>query len=901
MDQVIFSSPFLGIGVTLGNLAIWLGLTSAITCTVLYWIAMVRTMRLHPEGSPVNWPAAVEAEGSAKAGGKKGRHSREDELSAADRKTERIQLWARRFFYITCGCFVVGALCLWALIFGQQYNLHYVWKNSNRDLHPGFRFASFWSDQDGTFFLWGLYNLVLGSVFLRRNRADERWVMPFFCLINVSLFTLLCFMNPFWLHSAADVRKELQSLDLPADALSFLPQNTWQHIVYYLGFGTYPILRDGRGLNEQLQNFWMVIHPPTLFVGYSSMIIPGCFALAALARRDYDSWVNRAAPWLMFSWSVLALGIFLGAYWAYETLGWGGYWSWDPVENSSVIPWLVGTALLHGLLAQRNRGNFKQANLFLGLLAGNAVLLGSFLVRSGALDGISVHSFASPQKSVFITLLGIMVIWFVLSIGLWVWRFKDIQSEIAYEHVWERHFGFFLGLIVLSASAIVVIFGVTLPIWKPWLYALFQPGVQVKKESIEYTFYNKALLPVAFVMVLLMGITPLMPWRRVREENRPMKPFNMAALGLAAVITLFFLFAAAHAWQGGFKTQNDPAYIAFGLILALTVLTNVTVAARAARGGFLNVGPWIAHLGFITMLAGIVITSRFNTVHEARKIEPNEGVTVLNRQFIYRRQRPASGPADRERLVIDMKFADGRVVTLEPKLFKSKISGDPMAWPVIYSEWFGPAMGDIYVSPSGVDNTGIIELKDVRKGDPEPSGVQIQHRRTDPTDLVALSLVGLDTSEMQKALQAHSQTGFTVYADVLLNINGVERRVRPALQLLTEGGSARTKPVPLRIEGLQQKTGYTLQFRDTNLKPGELTATFELVPDQPVQQAYFQVLHVPGIQVLWFGCYIMIAGSFMCFARRVRFARRPVPVRSPQAARVRRPEGAPRAEPAGAE
>src|SRR5204863_251681 len=155
---------------------------------------------------------------------------------------------------------------------------------------------------------------------------------------------------------------------------------------------------------------------------------------------SYDAWADRAVPWLTFSWAVLGTGVFLGGYWAYETLGWGGYWAWDPSENSPLMPWLVGTALLHGLLAQRNRGNFKQANLFLGILAGCAVLLGSFLVRSGVLTG-SVHAFDTPQKSVFDTLLGIMVLWFVGSTGIWLWRFKDIQASIAYDDVWERHFG----------------------------------------------------------------------------------------------------------------------------------------------------------------------------------------------------------------------------------------------------------------------------------------------------------------------------------------------------------------------------------------------------------------------------------------------------------------------------
>jgi cytochrome c-type biogenesis protein CcmF len=871
LNELIYSSPLLGAGVTFGNLAIWVGLLCSITCVALYWTAMIRTMRRQPAAAASPDGSGVETNGGSqgKKGGGKSRAGKKGSTQTppVDATTERIGLWARRFFFITCGCVIVGALSLWALVLAQEYTVQYVWKNSNRELPFGYRFASFWADQEGTFFLWGLYNVVLGCLLLAKTRQDERWVMPFFTLIHVSLFTLLAFMNPFWLPAAGEIRTRLQEAGAPPQFLTFLPTDMWGHITYYLGWAKYlhPKFLDAKGLNESLQNFWMVIHPPTLFVGYSSMIVPACFALGALMRRDYDSWVNRAWPWLAFAWGVLGFGIFLGAYWAYETLGWGGYWSWDPVENSSLIPWLFGTTLIHGMMAQRARGNFKQANLFIATLTGAAVLLGSFLVRSGVLSENSVHSFATPQKSVFITLLAILAIWFVMSVAIWLWRFKDIQSEIAYETVWERHFGYFLGLIVLSATAVVVTFGVTAPIWKPWLFGLG------KKISIEYTFYNKALLPVVFVLVLLMALTPLMPWRQVRD--RPMRPFNKLALALAGLFTLFFLFAGVWAWLGGFKTQNDPAYIGFGLILALAVVTNCVVMVRSVRGGLLNAGPWLAHLGFITLLAGVVITSRFNETRTVEKLEMNQSVTAFGKTFTWRGQRPAAGPADRDRLLIDVTYPDGRVVHAAPKLFVSKINGQTMAWPQIFHEGFN----DLYLEPSGMDQSNIISLDDVKKGQ-RPLEVAVQHRRTDPRDTVWFSFEGLDTSEFQRAMQRQQQRGgnapmepVTLYANVVMIINGEEKRLRPALRLNPQ--SERPEPVPLRIAGLNQGTGYSLHFTDTNMKPGDLQASFKLIPDESVPQAYFQVLYVPGIQVLWFGCYVMWFGAFLCWRRRSRLAR----------------------------
>lgn len=869
MPDLTHSSALLGSAVTLGNLAIWLGLASVIGCVAFYWAVMLRTMAHAPADA---------------ADEKVGRGQRR-QLEAEAAKTERFAAWARGLFY-THGAFIlIGAAALFTLILTQQYNVAYVHKNTNQVLATGYRIAAFWSDQEGTFFVWSFYNLILGTLLIHRARKEERWIMPFFMLVNVSLFLLLTFMNPFWLTSAEDVRKGLTEVGARPEDLTWLPTTSAQHLAYYFGWAKYvnAHMLGGRGLNEQLQNPWMVIHPPTLFLGYSSMMVPACFALGALMKRDYDSWVNRAAPWLMFSWTVLGFGIFLGAYWAYETLGWGGYWSWDPVENSSIIPWLVGTALLHGLLAQRNRGNLKQANLFLGIMAGVSVVLGSFLVRSGVLSETSVHSFASPQKSVFYTLLGALAVWFVMSVGIWLWRYRDIESEVAYETTWERHFGFFLGLIVLSASAIVVTFGVTMPVWKPWLPI-------GGNKNVDFTFYNKALLPISFVMMLLVALTPLMPWRRAREESRPMKPFNVAALSLAALFTVFFLGAAFWAWQGRFVSQNDPAYVAFGLILGLALVTNSVCLVRAAKGGIVNTGGWLAHIGFIIFLAGVVLTSRFNTTQSVQKLDLNDTVTINGRKYTFRGQRPAANGTDRDRMLIDMEDESGRITHLDPKLFVSKQTGQTMAWPQIVHE----GIHDLYIEPSGVDTNGIIKLDGVKKQAETPSGVLIQHRRSDPQDRIDVAFLGLDTSEMQKTIRGGA-TGaskpFIVWANLVLTVrhlsesgeplNMETKQIRAGLKLLQDEHGMHADAIPVRLEGLRQKIGYSLLFKDTNMNPSDLQASFEIVPDEPVMQGYFQVLRVPYIQVLWWGVYVMVIGGFLTFVRRRGLARRTEDTRAP--------------------
>ncbi len=911
ISDAVHKSGLLGIAVTFGNLAVWIGLFFTVLAVIFFWRAMLRTMRLHPEGSgaagagTAGSVSALAANGGGKNGDGKqangkngngnGKHARpaahsssaaskaastatSSSLSEAEQKTEVVFHWAKQFWIVSCSMMFLAALCLWTLLLTQQYNISYVLKNTNPEIPIFYRFAAFWANQEGTFILWGMYNAVIAGFLFWRAKQDVRWVMPFFALINVSLFTLLFFMNPFWFPAAEEVRKGLTAAGLPPDKLAWLP-NTWsQHLAYYFGWGTYirPNLLQPRGLNESLQNFWFVIHPPTLFVGYSTMMVPGIFALGALMRRDYDQWINRAASWLMFSWTVLAFGVFLGAYWAYETLGWGGYWSWDPVENSSLIPWLVGTTLLHGLLAQRNRGNFKHVNLFLGMLALNSVWIASFLVRSGVLSEVSVHSFATPDKAVFFTLLVGMIAMAALSLGIWLWRFKDIQSEIAYEHVWERHFGFFLGLITLSAISVVVTFGVTMPIWKPWI-----SGGQ--KSTLDHLFYNKATLPIVYVTVLLMALTPLMPWRHAREQARPPKLFTKVALALAGIISAYFMVGAIMAWQNGFRSFNDTppsfgndhAYIAFALLLGLSLITNFSVLIRAFKGGILNTGAWWAHIGFILMLAGVMMSTRLKTVQNITELPLNSAVKLYGRDWTFKGERPSSGDGDRPRMLVQMREPGGHVRDFDPKVFINTQGEKPtaMAWPQMESQWFGGAWGDLYLEPSSMVSYKPLGSVEKLKKDSPPQTFLVQHPSSQKEDTITVQFLSLDTSELQKAVQAGARGPMLAYADLTVTVNGEQRSLRAPMELQFGGPEGpKTDARPIVLEGPNAEITYTL-FCQTNMTPGNLVAS--VVVAVPV--ANFQVMHIPGIQVLWFGVYIMVGGGIIAFLRRRQLANKIVP------------------------
>ncbi|PJB72884.1 MAG: hypothetical protein CO096_06990, partial [Armatimonadetes bacterium CG_4_9_14_3_um_filter_66_14] len=235
---------------------------------------------------------------------------------------------ARVCWYVQCVVLAVAAAVLWRAILGHDYAYEYVVGYTSNDLGFWYLLSAFWAGQEGSFLLWAILTGAIGLFLSWRASDYERETMVWVALVQLCVFVLMLLKSPF-----APVAGQVPS--------------------------------DGSGLNPLLQNPWMVIHPPLVFLGYAAMVLPFAFAMAALMKREYEGWVTRSLPWCGFAWLTLGAGIIVGGYWAYETLGWGGYWGWDPVENASLVPWLIGTALLHGLIVQKSTGSLRPLNFFL--------------------------------------------------------------------------------------------------------------------------------------------------------------------------------------------------------------------------------------------------------------------------------------------------------------------------------------------------------------------------------------------------------------------------------------------------------------------------------------------------------------------------------------------------------
>ena len=443
--------------------------------------------------------------------------------------TDRSLIAGRVFFHSTVVMIVLGSATLLYLILTHQFQYSYVWSYSSRALSTPLLISTFYAGQEGSFLLWSLFMAIIG-VFLLRHSARvgyEAQVMSVFVGIELILLVMLLVKSPFlyvW-ESFAEVGP------------GFIPA-------------------DGRGLNPLLQNYWMVIHPQVLFSGFAAMGVPYAYAMAALLKRDYDHWFKAAVPWIAFGTFVLGLGIMMGGYWAYETLGWGGYWAWDPVENSSLVPWLLSVASIHTILSQRRSGAFARTNLVLGMLCFILVIYSTFLTRSGVLGDTSVHSFAEPGMWAYWLLVGMLFLSVLAPVILFISRWKEIPRRPAKHSFYSREFALFLGASTLVLIAVFVVVGTSSPIITEILYG--------KKSAVDIAYYATTILPLGVILALLMGVGQLLWWTRSDRTvliRSALIPFTLAVLtlpvlyylGVREIILFLFLFGAAFAlavdWQ----------------------------------------------------------------------------------------------------------------------------------------------------------------------------------------------------------------------------------------------------------------------------------------------------------------------------------------------------------------
>ena len=385
--------------------------------------------------------------------------------------TRNAKLAASSFnaIYAVAALVVIASIILWYGLLSDQFQLSYVWNHSERALPIFYKFAALWGGQAGSLLFWTLLLAIYSMIVAVGNREQHQRLMPY---VNAVLHGTMSFFLVLLVFAAN-----------PFEQVNFVPA-------------------DGQGLNPLLQNYWMVIHPVMLYLGYVGMAVPFAFGVAALLSKKLDNeWVRSVRRWTLIPWMFLSVGIIMGSQWAYMELGWGGYWAWDPVENASFLPWLTGTAFLHSVIIQEQRGILKVWNLVLIWLTYFLVILGTFTTRSGIIE--SVHSFArSDVGPFFLSFLIIILFGFLFLLYRRLPLLKDEQAIDSYA---SREAAFMANNWIFTAIAFATLWGTFFP--------MFSEIFTGERISVAAPFFNKVNGPLFLILFVLMGAGPLLGWR----------------------------------------------------------------------------------------------------------------------------------------------------------------------------------------------------------------------------------------------------------------------------------------------------------------------------------------------------------------------------------------------------
>ncbi|MGB0295254.1 MAG: heme lyase CcmF/NrfE family subunit [bacterium] len=465
---------------------------------------------------------------------------------------------------------VASGVLIHALVV-SDFSIFYVWRNSSVDMPMFFKVTAFWGGLEGSLLFWILVQSFFAMVVAFRYQYSNREIIPY---VIATLNGILCFLLVL-----------LLGWSNPLDLQATIPA-------------------EGRGLNPLLQHIAMVVHPPSLYLGFIGFSVPFAFAIAGMIRGKLDNeWVLTTRRWTLVSWYFLSMGLILGGQWAYEELGWGGFWAWDPVENAAFMPWLTGTAFLHSVMIQEKRNMLKIWNVVLIIITYGLTIIGTFLTRSGVVN--SVHSFTQSEIGpAFLVFLAVVL---VVGFALLFRRIQMLESEHKMEAVLCRENAFLAQNVIFVGMAFTVLLGTTFP--------LLAEAIRGTKLSIQAPFFNTIMAPMGYVLFFLMGIGTVIAWRKSSKESLRrnfQNPMITATVGtiILAVFIPFHLEAFTIFWIAIFVTVTilievgKAAHVKGKQLQAGPLVGLIHVFQRNQR----RYGGLVIHLGVVLMFLGFAGT-----------------------------------------------------------------------------------------------------------------------------------------------------------------------------------------------------------------------------------------------------------------------------------------------------
>lgn len=758
-----------------------------------------------------------------------------------------------RIAYHTMTMLVITAsTILWYLLLTHQYQYHYVFSYSNNSLNTGFLVSSFWGGQEGSFMLWLLLTSIVGVVLqsYSSKRGDlEPRVMAVFTLATTFLLIMVSpwFKNPFEFIWATPVFIDAKSISAqflnapfmqnfiftdPNSQTTFVKMSEdLYNVLSASGIAVNDVVINGKGLNPQLLNFWMQIHPPTLFTGFSMATVPFAFAMAAMMKNDYRDWVRQAFPWVLAGTGILGLGIMMGGYWAYEMLGWGGYWAWDPVENSSLIPFLVGTASIHTLLVQRKSqakggiGRYARTNIILSLMTYILVLYSTFLTRSGILGDASVHSFVDPGMLVYLFLVIFIGSFILLGFGMLFFRWKYLGEHVQMEEgLLSRELALFTSAVVLCASATIVLVGTSAPIWG---------------SAVDTFFYNEMHVPIAIIIGLLNGLSLLIKWKDTKSQEILKK----SALSAGGAVLFTILVVALGA-------VNDVMMILLTLTTAFALFVNLEIAIKIVKGNMKMLGAYVAHIGIALFILGVIGSAAFSEQVDVDLVK-NETKSAFGFDMTFTGYSPIE---NNTKYAFNINLKNGGTdYSVAPVMYISDFNNGLMREPDILTL----PTKDFYISPLGYDqgtgeNSEGQSLSLELGSQSDFDNATISYQSFIKPDMSAMTTGGSIKMGAVIVVQKYGKTytDSTVMQGSAGNFDFVAAQFNDAnIKVQVQKIDPTTKQAVFIVSNIVNKTQVTTQPKEV------LTITASIKP---------------FISFVWIGVLVMFIGFFVSVARRLK-------------------------------
>ena len=749
-----------------------------------------------------------------------------------------------RISFLAHGVGILGIIStLFFMILNQYFEYYYVWQHSSTELPLRYIFSCFWEGQEGSFLLWAFWHMVIGVLFLFIRNKWEAPVLSIFGLVQAFLMSMLLGVyffeyklgsNPF----TALLREHPDFSDIPL----FTNPNYLENL-------------DGRGLNPLLQNYWMTIHPPTLFLGFASTLLPFALAISGLWTKQYKEWLKTAIPWTFFSIFILAIGILMGGAWAYEALSFGGFWAWDPVENASLVPWLTLVGAGHLMIVEQRRGGVMKSLLFLTFLTFILVLYSSFLTRSGVLGDASVHAFTDLGMSG--QLLLYLLTFVAISIFIFVLRYKHLPSSEKEEELWSREFWMFIGALVLFISSFQITISTSIPV----INKIFGSDLAPPVDAIEH--YNSWQVPFVIVILLLMGFSQFFNYKKTEFKKFFGKIFIALLISAGLAVTI------------GLSMQMFNPFHLFMLFSALfAAVANLDYLIRVMKGKIRFSGASISHAGFGIMMLGALLsmgkqeiisnnTSSYDVTMLGENYDNQESILLMKDDTLQMGDYLVSY-VGKEKEGVNIKYN----INYYTKNDKGELTKEFTLKPQVQ---LNDRMGNV---PE--PDTRHFLFKDIythvtwavleEKKDDEVEKAETQNLHIGDTVFLKRAILIVDSLKQASPIKHEELMPEDIAVEVALTLWDFDTKAHKMSPVFVLRDSSKVFSIP----SINEDLGISISFDRIYPNNGSIDLTFIEKKSEQKEFIVMQAVLFPYINLLWLGCLIMSIGIIISIRNSIR-------------------------------